>query len=517
MKIDPPCANKKPPNKRWRGKVISMEDWVTIRNLKKHNPNLGTRKIAEVLNISRNTVKRALRSESYPGYKRKKKVNEELLKFSEFIKESYLLKKQKVSVIISNLRSKGFQGSDTSVYRYVNENLKESRKDQNNQSYEPYSTSPGEQFQYDWSEYKVRLGEEVRKIYVHCLICGFSRYRVYDISLDKKQSTILSVLEEGFESIGGLCKRIQVDNAPQFVSDARVRSLKWNKSFLDFCGYYGIEPSRSLPYHPWSKGKVENPFKYLEDHFITNNKFESIEDFILKLKEFEKRVNNKMHLTTRKSPFELFAKEKEYLMKLPEEKYVGIYDEYRKVTTDCLISYMGNKYSVPHYFVGKEVWIKSKKGLELEIYSQSRRLIAKHKLSLKKGEIIIDKSHYKSKSYNESSNYEKLSLLFMERFYNYEKSEEFLLKLKNEKRLNERYHLSKILDVLSYYDDAQCISVLNECLRYNNYSYRFIMSLLSLSEFRSDNIEHSRDNSVIMIDKSKNIKRNLEEYKICQN
>ena len=144
-----------------------MEDWVTIRNLKKRNPNLGARKIAKILNISRNTVKRALRSETYPGYSREKKGNEGLLKFSEFIKESYLLKKQKVSVIISNLRSKGFKGSDISVYRYVNENFKESRKDQSKQSYEPYSTSPGEQFQYDWSEYKVRLGEEVRKIYVH--------------------------------------------------------------------------------------------------------------------------------------------------------------------------------------------------------------------------------------------------------------------------------------------------------------------------------------------------------------
>jgi len=136
---------------------------------------------------------------------------------------------------------------------------------------------------------------------------------------------------------------------------------------------------------------------------------------------------------------------------------------------------------------------------------------------LKRGEIIIDKSHYKSKSYNESSNYEKLSLLFMERFSGYERNKDFLINLKNQKRIEPRYHLSKILDVLSYYDDAQCISVLNECLRYNNYSYRFIMSLLSLSEFRSDNIEHSRDNSVIMSDKSKNIKRNLEEYKICQN
>ena len=37
-----------------------MEDWVTIKNLKKKNPNLGTRKIALMLGISRNTVKGAM-------------------------------------------------------------------------------------------------------------------------------------------------------------------------------------------------------------------------------------------------------------------------------------------------------------------------------------------------------------------------------------------------------------------------------------------------------------------------
>ena len=500
----------------WRGKVISMEDWVTIKNLKKRNPNLGTRKIAEILNISRNTVKRALRSKTYPGYSREKKVNKEVSKFSEFIKESYLFKKQKVSVIISNLRSKGFSGSDISVYRYINEELKELRKDLKSKSYEPYSTAPGEQFQYDWSEYKLSLGGEEYKIYVHSLICGFSRYRVYDASLDKKQTTILSVLEEGFEAIGGVCKRIQVDNAPQFVSDSRVRSLKWNKSFLDFCGYYGIEPSRSLPYHPWSKGKVENPFKYLEDHFIKNNEFESIEDFLLKLKAFEKRVNNKVHSSTRKTPEELFLREQEYLIELPESKYTGGYDEYRKVTSDCLISYMGNRYSVPHYFAGKEVWVKNKKGLEIEIYSQCRKLICKHKLSLKRGEIIIDKSHYKTKSYSESSNYEKLSLLFMERFSEYERSKDFLINLKNQKRIEPRYHLSKILDVLSYYEESQCIAVLDECLKYNNFNYKFIMGLLSLSSFKKDKVKSIKEDTKAIINANiKNIKRKMEEYKIC--
>jgi DNA-binding transcriptional regulator YhcF (GntR family) len=92
-----------------------MEDWVTIRNLKKKRPDLGTRKIAELLGVSRNTVRRALRSDEYPVYKRESKVNKDLEPFFDFIRESYLIKKQKISVIISNLRSKGFKGSDSSV------------------------------------------------------------------------------------------------------------------------------------------------------------------------------------------------------------------------------------------------------------------------------------------------------------------------------------------------------------------------------------------------------------------
>lgn len=38
-----------------------MEDWVSIKNIKAKNPKLGTRKIAELLGISRNTVKKLLR------------------------------------------------------------------------------------------------------------------------------------------------------------------------------------------------------------------------------------------------------------------------------------------------------------------------------------------------------------------------------------------------------------------------------------------------------------------------
>ena len=75
------------------------------------------------------------------------------------------------------MRSKGYSGSDIAVYRYINDNFQEIRNDMERKSYQPYETVPGEQMQYDWSEYKVKFGKEEVKVYVHQLICGFSRKR----------------------------------------------------------------------------------------------------------------------------------------------------------------------------------------------------------------------------------------------------------------------------------------------------------------------------------------------------
>ena len=127
MKTDPP-DNIAPIKSMEERKVISMEDWVTIRNIKKKNQNIGTREIARMLGVSRNTVKRALASEEYPTYTRTGMVNEQIEPFAGFIKESYIVRRQKVSVIISNLRSKGFAGSAISVYRYIERQLKSERR-----------------------------------------------------------------------------------------------------------------------------------------------------------------------------------------------------------------------------------------------------------------------------------------------------------------------------------------------------------------------------------------------------
>ncbi len=493
-----------------------MEDWVTIRNLKKHNPKLGTRAIAKLLGISRNTVKRALKGECYQNYQRKSNVSDALIQFYDFIKESYLFRKHKISIIIENLKSKGFKGSSSSVYRYINENFLEQRQDLSRRTFLRFETAPAEQMQYDWTECKVNIGDSVVKVYFHCVIFSYCRYRVYDISLDKTQSSIFTVLEDAFNELGGVCKRIQVDNAAQFIVDSQVKHPQYNNAFLSFCGFYGITPTRSLPYHPWSKGKVESTFYYLKEHFIKNNTFESIKDLYIKLKEFQNTVNNKTHKGINSIPYELFKREKEFLIQLPFGSIKDNFKQMRKVTLDCLICYRSNRYSVPYQFAGKTVWLLPYKGITLKVYSQKGDLIAEHSLSLKKGQIIINKAHYKNKIYDENSNYMKLCLVFKERFKEYERAEEFLQTLKNQRMIQPKYHLAKIMDILCYYDDESCISVMEECFRYKNFTLNFIIALISKRKPKQETVSSHRALSLSKYPDRNQIKRNLKEYRVCQ-
>jgi hypothetical protein len=48
---------------------------------------------------------------------------------------------------------------------------------------------------------------------------------------------------------------------------------------------------------------------------------------------------------------------------------VSPYEEVRKPTIDCLVSFEGSRYSVPHFFAKRDVWLNTSKGYLLEIYS----------------------------------------------------------------------------------------------------------------------------------------------------
>ncbi len=282
-----------------------MEDWVTIKNLKAKNPLMSFRQIAKFLKVSHHTVKKALNEESPPEYKRPDKLNPDIEPFKEVIFEMANVKKFKGSRILEEIKSKGFKGGQTSFYFY----LKKIKLEQKQKYFTPYETAPGEQAQFDWSPYTVLIGKELSKVNVFSYIHGFSRYQILEVSLSQTQPAVFEALENSIRDSGGVCSRIQTDNAKAFIDNASVNNFRWNQRYLHFCGHYGFSPSRSLPSHPWSKGKVEKPFSYIENHFIAGAEFESFEDLQIKLKAFQKKLNQRPHSVIKALPEEMFENE----------------------------------------------------------------------------------------------------------------------------------------------------------------------------------------------------------------
>jgi len=502
--------------------VLIMEDWVSIKNLKTKNPNLGTRRIAELLGVSRNTVKKALASEDIPKYKSTTTaINEHVLPFEGFIKESFLTKKLKASRILKDIISKGYKGSQYALYAYIRNELRPLQDEisrNNPNAYKSYETAPGEQMQFDWAHYTVSVSGELVKIYIHQTILGFSRYKFYNVTLSMTQSDVLNALEESFIFFDGVCERIQVDNAKAFVDNASRDNFVWNKRFLHFCGFYGIKPTRSIPGHPWSKGKVEKPFDYLENHFIMGNEFRDFSDLQQRLQTFQDETNALIHGTTKKVTRVMFEKEEQLsLNHLPIDqktgeirRYVGFKEEFRKVTKDSLISYKSNKYSVPHHFASKEVWLKVLYGTTLQIFSTKNKLIASHSISLSKGEVFINKEHYKGYRVDGFDTLAKSSSRLQTRFANYTRINQFIQNVKVQKRINVSDHLHKIANLFEYYNDSDCIVAMEECFTLNMFNATIIKGFITKqAKIKSEDINLFN----VYLPKG-DVKRDLKDYKL---
>lgn len=64
------------------------------------------------------------------------------------------------------------------------------------------------------------------------------------------------------------------------------------------------------------------------------------------------RVNHSVHGTTNEIPYERLPKENLKLISTIPDYHI-IRNETRKITRDCYISYLGNRYSVPYVHAGR--------------------------------------------------------------------------------------------------------------------------------------------------------------------
>jgi transposase len=223
-----------------------------------------------------------------------------------------------------------------------------------------YETKPGVQSQVDWCECgRIEIDGKSRKLYCFNMVLGYSRMRYVEFTLRIDVHTLIQCHLNAFRYFGGCTKEILYDNMKQIVfKRAPVSSgSTWNSQFEDFFNHYGFIPRLCRPYRPQTKGKIESNESFVKRDFLLGSEFSSFSDPNSQAQKWLAWVNSTIHGTTNEIPLERLKEEglREFDSVPP---YHNFQEERRKIIRDSYVSYLGNRYSVPYRFAGRDCMLQ---------------------------------------------------------------------------------------------------------------------------------------------------------------
>lgn len=351
--------------------MISSEVFMDIIHL--HREGHSLRKIAKTLGVHRSTVKKHLERNSFPQTQKRKLKESILFPYYQTIHDFLEEDDYQATWIFDRLQRMGYPGGYDTVKQYVSK-LKEQKT---RLAYLRFETEPGLQAQCDWGDFQVVDADgKTATFYAFVMVLGFSRAMYIEFVRHCTMDIFMDCHIHAFNYFQGIPSEILYDNMKNVVIGRQEGKVTFNHEFLHFSHHYGFQPIAAPPYSPWIKGKVERPMHFIRERFWRGYTFTSIDkankDVLTWLNE---TANRRIHGTHQQCIQNRWEKEISKLGQLPPADYDTSIKIFRKVYRDCLISYNGNRYQVPHRLVGKKILLKIKNG-RIRIYDDSDLLVA---------------------------------------------------------------------------------------------------------------------------------------------
>ncbi len=462
--------------------MLSVYRWQQVKVMRSNGVSI--KGIARRLKISKNTVRRYLRDPSPPVFKGRQ--HDRALDVYEKEILGMMENRYIGTRIHEELKAKGFGGSLSALYRYLQRLRTEAviREKVTTR----FETAPGKQMQYDWTVWTLPVSGRPATVYFHQVVLGYSRKKYYTWSLRIKTQDVMRAIERGIVYFGGIPEELVIDNPKQeVVVHKRSGVVYYTDDYLRFCGMYGVEPNACRPYRARTKGKVERPFYYLEEHLLRGLEVSDLAELDGLLKSFTDGYNARPHSSLKESPDERFEREKVHLRPIPVVDPALIYSrEVRKVSNDGYISWDGHLYAVPMAFCLHDVLAEEILGSVLLIYDVSGKVIVEHPVCL--FDKRIRPEHPEHTSINEACLQKKeayrtgLIRTFVERFP--DQGDIYVAGLRKNTTVNMSWHLEEILGFCHFYKNNEVAAVLDECIRLGAYHKNTVKRLLGEHDFQ---------------------------------
>jgi transposase len=360
------------------------------------------REIARGLKLSRNTVRKVLRSEETSfSYERRVQPRPKLGKWKSELDRLLTANagaspRERLTLIriFEELRGLGYEGGYDAVRRYASAWVK-TNAGATASAFVPLSFAPGEAYQFDWSHEIVVLNGVTTTVKVaHVRLCHSPMMFVRAYPRET-QEMVFDAHERGFAFFKGACGRGVYDNMKTAVDAIFVgKDRQYNRRFLQMCSHHLVDPIACTPASGWEKGQVENQVGLVRERFFTPRlRFETYDELNAWL--LDKCLSwAKAHTHPERSDrtiFEIFEQERPKLI-----PYRGRFDGFHalpaSVSKTCLVRFDNNKYSVSASAVGRPVDIHAY--ADRIVIRQDGRVVAEHPRRYGRGEMIYDPWHY---------------------------------------------------------------------------------------------------------------------------
>ena len=371
------------------------------------------RRIAQDLGVSRNTVaeyrkwakesgllsrplpeasefarRLAQRGRGRRGPQERSKVEE----FSTQI-EDLLHEGTEAKAIWQILREKGFEGSYSSVKRFVRK-LTDSKTRRGVLRIE---VAPGEEAQVDFG-YAGRLFDPVtgreRRAWVFVMVLSHSRHMYAELVFDQSVATWTRLHTAAFEFFGGTPRRIVLDNLKAAIVRASFDDPEIQRSYRELCEHYGVLASPCRPRTPQHKGKVEKGgVHYVKRNALAGRSFADIHAANRHLRRWcLETAGRRRHGTTQQIPLEVFeAVERAALEPLPATRWEFCEWKVCKLHPDCHVIFAKAYYSAPHRLIGRKLMLRATSQL-IQVFHE-HELVALHSRATHAGQRVTLREH----------------------------------------------------------------------------------------------------------------------------
>ena len=365
----------------------------------------GIREIAREFNVARNTVRTVIRSgmvdQSYCRIdKHRPKLGVFIERLVALLKEDEakpVKHRRRAQILFEQLQREGYEGGYDAVRRYVRAWRQEQGKAPA-KAFIPLEYDPGDAFQFDWSYEQVELGGVPVEVKIAQFRLCHSR-KMFCIAYTRETlEMVLDAHSRAFEFFGGVCRRGIYDNLKTVVTKVLMgKDRVFNRRFQNLASYYLFDPIACTPAAGWEKGQVENQVGVVRHRFFaTRRRFADLEELNDWLAgECRHRAATSKHPELKDQTIDqVFAEEKKKLLTLPVSPFDGYQGTTARVSSQLLVNFDRNRYSVNAMAVGKSVEVRAY--ADRIVMLMNGTTVGIHRRHLGRDKVIYDPWHYLS-------------------------------------------------------------------------------------------------------------------------